>query len=61
VVRQSGVALRRKLQARSRTDLAMRALELGFAIGPAARLAPENEQAGGVPAGIAAKGELDLD
>ena len=32
VVRQSGVALRRKLKAKSRTDLAMRALELGFAI-----------------------------
>ncbi len=32
VVRESGVALRRKLKAKSRTDLAMRALELGFAV-----------------------------
>lgn len=32
VVRQSGVALRRKLKARSRTELAMRALELGFTV-----------------------------
>jgi len=32
VVRQSGVALRRKLKAKSRTEVAMRALELGFGI-----------------------------